>query len=292
MTGRVIVVGSVNVDLVITTERLPLPGETVIGGTFSRHHGGKGGNQAVAAARLGARTAFVGAVGDDDLGRAARDALTLDGVDVVELRTLDAATGVALILVDAHGENSIAVAGGANAAIAREHVRESLERLVPGPADVVLVGHEIPTVAARAALEAGRRAGATTILNPAPAAGLDAATVRLADLVTPNRGELAMLAGSGIEPERLLVSLGADGADLRTPDGSTRIPAPRVEAVDTVGAGDTLNGALAAALAEGRPLDDAARQAVAAASLAVTRQGAREGMPTAADLAAALSRGG
>src|SRR6478735_2456394 len=141
MSGRVIVVGSVNVDLVVTTERLPGPGETVVGGRFARHHGGKGGNQAVAAARLGATTAFVGAVGDDAFGGAARAALEDEGIDVGGLLTLPAEpTGVALILVDAAGENSIAVAGGANAALDSVQVRVALKRLVLTAADVVLVG--------------------------------------------------------------------------------------------------------------------------------------------------------
>lgn len=289
MSGRVLVVGSVNIDLVVTADRLPAPGETVIGGRFAQHHGGKGGNQAVAAARLGAPTSFIGAVGDDDFGRAARAALQAEGIDVSELRTLpDVATGVALILVDAGGENSIAVAGGANAAVTPTCVEESLRRLAPTADDVVLVGHEIPTSSAAAALRAGRVTGAMTILNPAPATGLDAGTVALADLVTPNEGELAMLRAAGIEAERMLVSRGADGATLRTGGSETHIAALDVDAVDTVGAGDTLNGALAAALALGQRVDEAARRAVAASSLAVTKAGAREGMPTAAELEAAL----
>lgn len=289
MSGRVLVVGSVNIDLVVTADRLPAPGETVIGGRFAQHHGGKGGNQAVAAARMGAPTAFIGAVGDDDFGRAARAALENEGIDVSELLTVpDVPTGVALILVDARGENSIAVAGGANGAVTPRAVEESLRRLGPEAGDVVLVGHEIPTISAAAALRVGRTARATTILNPAPAAGLDAETVGLADLVTPNEGELAMLRAVGIDPERVLVSRGADGADLRTEDAQLHIAALDVVAVDTVGAGDTLNGALAAALALGRPLDDAARRAVAAASLAVTKAGAREGMPTVDEVEAAL----
>jgi ribokinase len=290
VAGRVIVVGSVNVDLVINVTALPAPGETVIGGRFAQHHGGKGGNQAVAAARLGARTAFVGAIGDDDFGRAARAALVDAGVDVSELVTLDGtATGVAFILVAADGENSIAVAGGANAALTPEHVAMALRHLAPGAGDVVLASHEIPTMAACAALAAGRAGGSTTILNPAPARGLDAGSVRLADIVTPNEGELAVLRDAGATPERALVSLGAAGARLITKDAAIDVPALRVEAVDTVGAGDTLNGALAAALAEGRPLEEAARRAVVAASLAVTKAGAREGIPTFAELEAALA---
>ena len=290
MTGRVIVVGSVNIDLVVTIDRLPGPGETVIGGRFARHHGGKGGNQAVAAARLGARTWFVGAVGDDDFGRSARQALVDEGVDASELLTLDGtSTGVAFILVDAGGENSIAVASGANGALTADQVRSALARLRPVAGDVVLVGHEIPTASAAAALAAARDGAATAILNPAPASGLDAPTVGLADLVTPNEGELTVLRDAGVDPEWVLVSLGAAGARLTTPEGSTDIPAPRVEPVDTVGAGDTLNGALAAALAGGRSLEEAAGRGVAAASLAVTKAGAREGMPTVDELEAALA---
>ena len=289
MTGRVIVVGSINIDLVVTGRLLPSPGETVIGGRFSQHHGGKGGNQAVAAARLGAAVAFIGAVGDDDFGRSARDALAAEGIDVSQVRTLaDQATGVALILVDADGENSISVASGANGAVTPEQVTGSIETLAPGPGDVVLAGHEVPTAAVAVALRAAGERGATTVLNPAPATGLDAETVALAELITPNEGELATLLAAGVSAERLLVSLGSEGAELRTPHGSVRIPATPVAAVDTVGAGDTLNGALAAALAAGLPLQDAARRAVAAASLAVTKTGAREGMPTLEALEAAL----
>ena len=293
MTGRVIVVGSVNIDLVVTVRTLPAPGETVIGGRFAQHHGGKGANQAVAASRLGAATWFVGAVGDDDFGRAARAALEVERIDVSETRTLgDQATGVALILVDADGENSIAVASGANSMLTPNQVAASLARLAPASGDVVLVGHEIPTAAVAAALRAARGRGATTILNPAPACGLDAETVALADVVTPNEGELAALDDAGIRAARTLVSLGAAGAELRTGDGSVSIPALRVEPVDTVGAGDALNGALAASLAAGHPLEVAARRAVAAASLAVTKPGAREGMPTGKELDVALGGAG
>ena len=285
---RVIVVGSVNIDLVVTLAHLPEPGETVIGGVYAQHHGGKGGNQAVAAARLGAKVAFVGAVGDDAFGRDARTALEADGIDTSELLTLsDVATGVALIQVDAGGENTVSVAGGANRSWGVKEVNAALGRLGPRPGDVLLVGHEILTAAAAAALAWGRTAGATTILNPAPAHGLDVATVALADVVTPNEGELAVLHAAGQEPDTVLVSLGAAGARLTTPDGDWSIAAPRVDAIDTVGAGDTLNGALAAALASGLDLQEAARMAVTAASLAVTRAGAREGMPTLDELDAA-----
>jgi ribokinase len=305
VNGRVIVVSSVNVDLVVNVDRLPGPGETVVGGRFERHHGGKGGNQAVAAARLGAETAFVGAIGDDAFGDDARAALAAEGIDLRGLVCLAGeTTGVALILVDAGGENSIAVAGGANAALRPEHVRHALEAIRPAPGDIVLVGHEIPTAVTHEALLIGRSAGATTVLNPAPAGGLAASTLALADVLTPNRGELATLSGlvglpvdaAPIEAAEairdrlslpaILVSLGAGGAHLVEPARSIALPAIAVEAVDTTGAGDALNGALAAGLADGLSLADAARLAVTAASLAVTRAGAREGMPTHAELAA------
>jgi ribokinase len=304
MNGRVIVVGSVNVDLVVSTERLPAPGETVVGGRFARHHGGKGGNQAVAAARLGARTAFIGAVGSDAFGVDARAVLAAEGIDVEGLLVLpDEPTGVALIVVDEDGENQIAVASGANVALSSLQVRAAFKRLVLAPADVVLVGHEIRTGATHEALRLARIAGATAILNPAPAHGLESPTLDLAAILTPNEGELAALVGdAGSHAARakrllgpapgdraVLVSLGAKGALLVASGRTHAIPVPRVEVVDTVGAGDTLNGALAAGLAAGLELAEATRRAVVAASLSVAHEGARAGMPTADELESALS---
>ena len=321
MSGRVLVVGSVNVDLVAASERLPAPGETVTGATFARHHGGKGGNQAVAAARLGAATAFIGAVGDDEFGTDARAALEDEGIDLGGLAVLAEPTGVALILVDARGETLISVASGANAALTVGHVRAALERLAPGAGDVVLVGHEIPTPVTRAALTVARAAGATTILNPAPATGLDRSTFGLADILTPNRGELSALveaearwigraAGIGGRPEAqartllernsegdgvtraVVVTLGAAGAlVVAAGGGSSDVAARRVGAVDSVGAGDAFNGALAAGLASGLDLAAAVTGAVVAAGLATTKAGAREGMPTLSQLEAARASG-
>jgi ribokinase len=307
VAGRVIVVGSVNIDFVVTVERLPAAGETVTGGRFSRHHGGKGGNQAVAAARLGASTIFIGAVGSDPFGEDVRAALVADQVDVANLVTIAGeATGLAFILVDAAGENSIAVASGANAALTPHLMEAALSRVEPGAGDVVLVGHEIPTGTAAAALRAGRTAGATTIFNPAPAEGLSGRSLEAVDIVTPNGGELALLSGTDGPAEAaarvllasapgiraVFVSLGADGARLiaRDTDADTVVPAEPVAVVDTVGAGDTLNGALAAGLAAGQDLETAARRAIVASGLAVTRAGAREGMPTLAELDARIAR--
>jgi ribokinase len=315
MSGRVIVVGSVNVDLVVRAARLPSPGETVTGGTFERHHGGKGGNQAVAAARLGRPTLFVGAVGDDPFGGEARQALAAEHVDVSRLSTIrGAATGVAVILVDERAENMIGVASGANAGLEPGMVAEAIGRLGPLDGDVVLVCHEIPTATVAEALRVGRAAGATTVLNPAPASGLDAATLALADVTTPNRSELAMLvrdvvgeaaarqaasdpvgaarrllaALPGSRDASIVVTLSAAGARIVRSEGIVEIPAPVVAAIDSTGAGDAFNGALAAALAERRSLEDACRRAVAAGALATTRAGAREGMPGAAAFRAFL----
>lgn len=316
MGTRVIVVGSVNIDLVATADRLPSPGETLTGARFSRHHGGKGGNQAVAAARLGAKTAFVGALGDDIFGDEARAALSAEGIDLAGLRTLPGATGVALILVDNRGENLISVASGANAGLTPDHVRAALAVLSPGPGDVVLVGHEIPTATAATALGTAREAGALTILNPAPADGLDRSVFGLADILTPNRTELAALVaddarrigragrvserpeiaaatlldpnseGTGVR-RAVIVTLGEAGAIVVGRDAAPLdLAAPEVASIDTVGAGDTFNGALAAGIASGLDLESAARRAIAAAALSTTRSGAREGMPTLAEIEA------
>ena len=303
--GRVVVVGSVNVDLVVVASRLPGPGETVTGGDVARHHGGKGGNQAVAAARLGAAVAFVGAVGDDDFGVAARAALVAEGIDVTHVLVAPRPTGVALIVVDERAENLIAVAPGANASPTSATVAAALAALAIRPGDVVLVSCEIPPDAVRAALAGARAAGAVAVLNPAPADGLDVATVALADVLTPNEAELAVLArdphagsldvevsarrllAAGPADRAVVVTLGAAGA-LAVPadDQALAIPAPHVVPVDTTGAGDAFNGALAAGLAAGMPLAVAVRRAVTAAGLSTTRAGARGGMQTAADLAA------
>lgn len=300
--GRVVVVGSVNVDLVVVTSRLPAPGETVTGGDVARHDGGKGGNQAVAAARLGAQVALVGAVGGDDFGAAARAALEAEGIDTRHLATVERPTGVALIIVDAAAENLIAVAPGANGAVTVAAIDVAFAGLDLGPADVVLACREIPPDAVAAALRAGRRAGATTILNPAPADGLDAAILEQVTVLTPNETELTVLAGPGAPAAaatRLLagrpglgavvVTLGAAGAVVvERGQAPLTIPAAAVRPVDTTGAGDALNGSLAAGVAAGLGLAEAARRAVAASGLSTTRAGARGGMPTAAELDAFL----
>jgi ribokinase len=318
VVSRVIVVGSINVDLVARVPRLPAPGETVGDGAFEEHHGGKGANQAVAARRLGADVEFIGCLGRDAYGDAAAAALVAEGIGTSALsRRGDAPTGVALILVDRAGENVIAVAPGANATLTPDDVSNALTALNAGPDDVVLVSHEIPTAAVRAALRAARRAGARSILNPAPATGVDRGLFGLADVLTPNRSELATLAvdearrlgranPAASTPERqatallernaegdgpraaVVATLGPAGAlaVLRDAHGlrTVSVPAHPVATVDATGAGDTFTGALAADLVAGRSLETSVGRAVVAAALATTRVGARAGMPTIAEL--------
>jgi ribokinase len=303
MSGRVIVIGSVNVDLVVRSARLPAPGETITGGLFEQHDGGKGGNQAVAAARLGAPVHMLGAVGSDSFGLEAQAALVAAGVDTTSLVTDPrAATGIALILVDAAGENVISVASGANVAFGPEALERELDGLGSLAGDVALVSNELAPATVVAALRAARAAGARTIYNPAPADGIDVGWLEFVDILTPNRGELAALTGSeaagadlaaearGLPVrEAVIVTLGRDGALVVPRDGQPwSVPATSVEVLDTTGAGDAFNGALAAALAQGRSLEESVRRAVAAGGLATTRVGAREGMPTSTELEAAF----
>jgi ribokinase len=302
MSSRVIVVGSVNVDLVVRSSRLPAPGETVTGGSFEQHPGGKGGNQAVAAARLGAAVHMLGAVGSDSFGLEAQAALVAAGVDTTGLVTDPrAATGIALILVDAAGENVISVASGANVAFGPEALERELDRLGSLAGDVALVSNELAPATAAAALRGARAGGACTIFNPAPAAGIDQAWLEFVDILTPNRGELAALTGSDPDADlvqaarsvpvhqAVIVTLGSDGALVVPRDGPEwAVAAVAVDVIDTTGAGDAFNGALAASLAQGRSLEESVRRAVAAGGQATTRPGAREGMPTNAELEAAL----
>jgi ribokinase len=282
-----VVLGAVNVDLVVRGVPLPRPGETVLGGSFERHHGGKGGNQAVAATRAlrggpaDGAVRFLGAVGDDPMGAEALEALRNEGVDVSHVSVVpQTATGVALIVVDDRGENQIAVAPGANVTLTSGAVEAGLEGF--GPGCVLLVSLEVPMEVVRRAAERARELGGTVVLNPAPAAEEARALLDVADIITPNERELSVFAHDTESIRtahpglRVVLTLGERGAEI---DGFIAVPAPRVRAVDTTGAGDTLNGVLAAGLLEGRPLEEAARRAVSAASASVTRAGAREGMP-------------
>ena len=287
MSGAIAVVGSVNLDIVIGVERHPAPGETVLGGDRTDLPGGKGANQAVAAARLGNEVALVGRVGADDAGRGLRAGLEDEGVGVAHLRSdPDAPSGIALIAVAPDGENTIIVSPGANARVGADDVAAAAKVLAG--AAVTLVQLEIPEVAVRAA---ARAAGGTLVLNPAPARALDAALLARADVLVPNRGELELLGGPGDPaavarslpgPGAVVVALGSEGALVVEGERVERVAAHDVEVVDTTGAGDTFCGGLADALARGATIVEAARWAVAAAALSVTRPGAQGGMPTRA----------
>jgi ribokinase len=286
----VVVVGSVNVDYVVRTKRLPSAGETVVGGVFERHPGGKGANQAVAAARLGADVTFVGAVGEDQGGRAALDELRREGVDVERCAVLDgAATGVALIAVDAAGENQIAVAPGANWALGAPNVEAALAGFETR-GGVFLTGFELLDKAVLAGAGWAARAGLTVVVNPAPARPLPRALLALKPLLVLNEGEAGALTGSrgaeeaarslaGRTGAPVVVTLGAAGALLIDGADLLRVPAPQVVVVDSTGAGDTFAGALAAELSRGSSIVGAVRFAVAAAALSVGVAGARAGMP-------------
>jgi ribokinase len=290
------VVGAINVDLVVRGARLPSVGETVVGGEFSQHQGGKGGNQAVAAARgLGThgRVAMIGAVGPDAFGEPARELLAIEGVDVAHV-ALDrsAATGVALIVVDARGENQISVAPGANAGLTPSSVRAALDALGTD-VGALLTSLEVPVQAVEAAVRWGHQRGVPVVVNPAPARAEAHDLLPFTSVLTPNAGELAILAAQAEEPRggarrlaagydglTVVVTLGSQGAIAYGPDGEMKAGAPKVRPLDTTGAGDTLNGVLAAGVLEGLPMPSALRRAVTAATLSVTVVGAREGMPT------------
>ncbi len=280
----VVVVGSVNVDYVVHADHLPAPGETVLGGRFERHFGGKGANQAVAAARAGAEVTFVGAVGRDADGDASFAALEAEGIDVSRVRRVDAPTGVALIVVGRDGENQIAVAEGANAEL-------QIADLGMEQTGVLLASLEIPLEVALAAVVDACHRGRITVLNPAPAQLLTESVFRYRPILVPNEHELPVVFGVAgwdaavAEVARLgltaVVTRGERGATLLAGGRETHIPAvATVSAIDTTGAGDTYCGVLAAWLAEGRPLGEAARAAMVAAGLAVRVRGAREGMST------------
>jgi ribokinase len=288
VSSTVIVVGSINVDLFTYVDRLPRPGETVIGGTYRQAHGGKGANQAVAAARLGADVALVGMVGEDDLGRSAITELDREGVNLDDVRIAHNHTGVAQIMVDAQGENQIAVASGANYDLTGDMVAESLGRV---DADKAVVGAvlEVTEEAVLAAATVAAERGWTFVLNPAPARALSNQLLAHVAVLTPNEHEVSELGASS--PEDLLdagagsvvVTKGSKGADLIRRDMPIHHqPGFEVRAVDTTGAGDSFSGALAWALADGRQLEDAVEFAAASAALSTMHPGARAGMPSRA----------
>lgn len=289
MPARIVVIGSVNSDLVVRGPRIPLPGETVTGGTFLRADGGKGANQAVAAARAGADVTFVARVGEDELGRMAVAGLANEGIDVRLVgQDPDLSTGVALIMVDEAGENAISVAPGANARLSVDDVEAA--RAAIESADALLTQLETPLPAVERAVAIASAAGVTVILNPAPARPLPDSLMALIDVLTPNEGEAMYLSGESrpataasklrdLGVTTVVVTLGARGALIATEDRESLVPGFPVVAVDTTSAGDAFSGYLAVSIAEGLDLAGAVRRACAAGALATTVHGARPSLP-------------
>ena len=291
----IVVFGSTNLDQVGTVSRLPAPGETVAGGTFSMAPGGKGANQALAARRAGAEVRHVSAVGDDAFADMALKLLRDGGVDLSEVRAAPAATGIAMIFVDASGENVIAVLPGANGTVSPEDADRTLAGLTAN--DTILLQQEIPQAATRRALDIAREKGARSVINTAPFLPDTPEMAKLADITVANETEFALLSGRPIEEldaamdqwvantgRTIVVTLGPDGARAASPEGKFSVPAYKVTPVDTVGAGDTFCGYLAASLDAGMDLEKAMRRAAVAGSLACLNPGAQPAIPLAGDV--------
>jgi ribokinase len=287
---EITVVGSANLDLVVDVDHVPLVGETILGGDLRRIPGGKGANQAVAAARLGRDVAMVGRVGDDEGGSILRDALARDGIDTTALlTTTESPNGVALIAVQADGDNAIVVSPGANARLTAEDIAAAGPLIAD--AAVVLLQLEVPVATVAAA---ARAAGGTVILNPAPASPLPDDLIADIDVLVPNQTELALLTehegnvdvdvavrlARSLGVSAVVVTLGADGAIVVTATGNVHVPAPVVVPVDTTAAGDSFCAALADGLVRGETLEGAARWAVRVGAATTLRRGAQPSLPT------------
>ena len=313
MSAAVLVIGSSNTDMVIKAEKLPAPGETVIGGTFLMNPGGKGANQAVAAARLASvsletgestTVTFVANVGNDVFGRQALQQFEREGIQSQFISTdADEPSGVALIGVDGRGENSIMVASGANARLSQEQVANALASISNPDQTVILLQLETPIPTVEYAIRQGYERGMRVVLNPAPAQSLDPSVLACLYGITPNETEAELLTGIRVTDEitarqaaqqlhqagvpNVVITLGSRGAYVSSTAGDTApvvMPTPPVTAVDTTAAGDCFNGALAVALAEGKSLTDAVAFACKAASISVTRLGAQASLPHRAEV--------
>jgi ribokinase len=302
----VLVIGSSNTDLIVKAERIPRPGETILGGEFVTAGGGKGANQAVAAARAGGSVTFIARVGRDANGDRAVAGFTAAGIDVKHvIRDPTRPSGVALILVGRGGENSIAVASGANDRLGPSDVRKARRAFLR--ACVVLLQLETPLKTIDASVDLATASGVRVVLNPAPARPLPARLLERVYLLTPNESEAELLTGVAVASERaaaraadallargvqnVAITMGSRGAFVAGPGVRQLIPGFKVKAVDATGAGDVFNGALVVALAEGRPLLEAARFGCAAAAISVTRLGAQPSAPRRHEIQAVLATG-
>ena len=292
--GKLVVLGSINADHILNLESFPTPGETVTGSHYQVAFGGKGANQAVAAGRSGADIAFIACTGDDDIGERIRKQLQVDRIDVAPVSAVAGeSTGVALIFVNGEGENVIGIHAGANAALSTTLVDAQRERIAK--ADALLMQLESPLGSVLLAAQIAHQNQTTVVLNPAPARELSDELLSLVDIITPNETEAEKLTGVRVENDEdaakaaqilhakgidtVIITLGSRGVWASVKGEGRRVPGFKVQAIDTIAAGDTFNGALMTALLENTPLADALRFAHAAAAIAVTRKGAQPSVP-------------
>ena len=306
-TGKLVVLGSINADHILNIEQFPHPGETVIGKHYNVAFGGKGANQAVAAGRSGAEIAFIACVGADDIGERIRQQLIADRIDTQPIEAVAGhTTGVALIFVNAEGENVIGIDAGANAALTPDYLKRYQQQVIE--ADALLMQLESPLETVIAAAELAKQHHTQVILNPAPARELPDELLAMIDIITPNETEAQRLTGIAVNNdsdaaraanalhdkgiERVIITLGSRGVWLSENRNGKCVPGFKVKAVDTIAAGDTFNGALVTALLEGKAMDDAVRFAHAAAAIAVTRPGAQPSVPWREEIDAFLLQQG
>lgn len=293
-TGKLVVLGSINADHILNIEQFPQPGETVIGKQYKVAFGGKGANQAVAAGRSGADIAFIACVGADDIGERVRQQLATDRIDTQPIEAIaDSTTGVALIFVNAEGENVIGIDAGANAAVTPDYLARYQQKVID--ADALLMQLESPLETVIAAASLAKQHQTQVILNPAPARELPDELLTMIDMITPNETEAQRLTGIAVNNDddaaraaqalhdkgiaTVIITLGSRGVWLSENGKGKLVPGFKVKAVDTIAAGDTFNGALVTALLEGKVMADAVRFAHAAAAIAVTRPGAQPSVP-------------
>ncbi|EKS6354390.1 ribokinase [Enterobacter hormaechei] len=305
--GNLVVLGSINADHILNLETFPTPGETVTGNQYQVAFGGKGANQAVAAGRSGANIAFIACTGDDDTGERVRKQLASDNIDIAPVSVVAGeSTGVALIFVNAEGENVIGIHAGANAALTTERV-EAQRGIIAG-AEALLMQLESPVESVLAAAKIAHENHTSVVLNPAPARVLSDELLALVDIITPNETEAEKLTGIRVENDddaaraalalhdkgigTVIITLGSRGVWASVNGEGRRVPGFKVKAIDTIAAGDTFNGALVTALLEGKTMDDAIRFAHAAAAIAVTRKGAQPSVPWRKEIDEFLSQQG
>lgn len=307
IAGNLVVLGSINADHILNLESFPTPGETVTGNQYQVAFGGKGANQAVAAGRSGAKIAFIACTGDDDTGERVRKQLASDNIDIAPVSVVEGeSTGVALIYVNAEGENVIGIHAGANAALTIERV--NAQREIIANAEALLMQLESPVESVLAAAAIAHQNHTTVVLNPAPARVLSDELLALVDIITPNETEAEKLTGVRVENDddaaraakvlhdkgigTVIITLGSRGVWASVNGEGRRVPGFKVKAIDTIAAGDTFNGALVTALLEGKRMDDAIRFAHAAAAIAVTRKGAQPSVPWRKEIDEFLSQQG